>query len=105
MTRGSDYKLVVRRGARFTAPHTVVYVRRHPESRDVRFGFIVGKAVGIATQRNRVRRRLKAICFTLLPDIAPGHDLVIRALPGSIATDWTTLQEEISKAVDKVGIR
>jgi len=105
VTRGADYKFIVRRGARFTAPHVVIYVRRHPNASPVRFGFIVGKTVGIATRRNLVRRRLKAICREVLPTMKPGTDVVIRALPGSATTDWATLQEEISMAVDKEGTR
>jgi ribonuclease P protein component len=105
VTRGADYKTTVRRGARFTGAHAVVYARRRPEGAGGRFGFIVGKTVGIATRRNRVRRRLKAICWQLLPTVAPGTDVVIRALPGSATTDWATLQEEIVNAVDKVGTR
>jgi len=105
VTRGADYRTTVRRGARFTGAHTVVYVRRRAEPGGARFGFIVGKTVGIATRRNRVRRRLKAICWQLLPTVTAGTDIVIRALPGSATTDWTTLQEEIVNAVEKVGTR
>jgi len=111
VTRAVDYKQTVRRGARFAAANSVVYVRRRRDVSDVRFGFIVSKSVGNAVRRNLVRRRLKAICWDLLPKVAAGTDIVIRALPGSAATDWTTLQEEIaqafahSKAVNKVGTR
>jgi ribonuclease P protein component len=65
----------------------------------------VSKQVGTAVQRNRVRRRLKAVCYGLLPQLAPGNDIVIRALPASVQAPWTTLQEEITRAVDKVGVR
>jgi ribonuclease P protein component len=105
VTHGTDYRAVVRRGARYTAPHSVTYMRRSSDSASVRFGFIVGKSVGIANRRNLVRRRLKALSFRLLPTLAPGTDVVIRALPGSADVSWTTLQEEITRAVDKVGTR
>ncbi|HEV7567459.1 MAG TPA: ribonuclease P protein component [Microbacteriaceae bacterium] len=105
ITRGADYKSVVRRGVRFTAPNTVTYVRRNPDASGVRFGFIVGKTVGIATRRNRVRRRLKAACFDLLPEMSPGIDIVVRALPVSTDAGWVTLHEEISRAVSKGNAR
>lgn len=105
ITRGTDYRAVVRRGARFPAPDTLTYVRRRQDSDGIRFGFIVSKAVGTAVRRNRVRRRLKSVCRELIPRLAPGTDVVIRALPGSAETGWVTLQEQISRAVDKVGNR
>ncbi|WP_082487228.1 ribonuclease P protein component [Leifsonia sp. Root112D2] len=101
ITQGADYKMVVRRGRRVVLPHTVTYVRQDASGSLVRFGFIVGKSVGNAVHRNRVRRRMKAVCFDLLPEIGPGTDIVVRALPASVDAGWTTLQEEISRAVTR----
>ena len=61
-----------------------------------RFGFIVTKAVGGAVTRNTVKRRLRAVGHAVLPSVARGTDVVIRALPGSAAVPWTTLHSEIS---------
>jgi ribonuclease P protein component len=105
ITSGADYRATVRRGRRSNGEHVVTYVRRVPDRADARFGFIVSKAVGGAVTRNRVRRRLKAACYELLPDVQPGVDVVVRALPASVHVTWTTLQGEISRAVDKVGAR
>ncbi len=66
-----------------------------------RFGFIVAKAVGVAVQRNLVRRRLKALCHDALGTIPTGTEIVIRALPGSAQVSWDTLREEISEALDR----
>ncbi len=101
---GADYRLTVRRGARVHAQNTVTYVRRTSDDGPVRFGFIVSRAVGGAVVRNRVRRRLKAVCRDVLPGLAPGQDIVVRALPASAQAAWTTLQCEIRRAVDKVGV-
>jgi ribonuclease P protein component len=105
ITRGADYKATVRRGTRFTAPNTVTYIRTDPDSAVVRFGFIVGKTVGTAVRRNRVRRRLKAASYELLPELQPGADVVVRALPASANAEWATLHEEISRAVSKGNLR
>ena len=53
--------------------NTVTYVRPNPDSEVVRFGFIVGKTVGIAVRRNLVRRRLKAVAYELLPQVDAGR--------------------------------
>ncbi|MEO6826455.1 MAG: ribonuclease P protein component [Microbacteriaceae bacterium] len=105
ITRGDDYRNAVRRGARFGARHTVMYLSRNRGGADIRFGFIVSKAVGNAVQRNRVRRRLKSIAWQLRDRLEPGTDVVIRALPASALASWSTLQEEVFRAVSKGGVR
>jgi len=102
---GADYRLTVRQGVRVHAPNTITYVRRASEGVPARFGFVVSKAVGGAVVRNTVRRRMKAICRELLPELGDGYDIVVRALPASAQAPWTTLQGEIRRAVDKVGAR
>ena len=79
----------------------VVYVVNHDSGDPSRFGFIVTKAVGNAVTRNRIRRRLRAVSREILPEIAPGSDIVIRALPGSPGVDWVTLHAEITESVKR----
>jgi ribonuclease P protein component len=104
ITRGADYRATVRRGARFTGASTVTYIRPNPDSSVVRFGFIVSKTVGNAVMRNRIRRRLKAAAYDLLPLYSPspgdtaGLDVVVRALPASVQAPWASLHEELSRA-------
>jgi ribonuclease P protein component len=107
ITRGADYRATVRKGARFTAENTIAYVRSTPDPEVVRFGFIVSKAVGNAVHRNRVRRRLKAAAYEVLPTLRAGVgtvggvDIVIRALPASAEARWATLHEEVTRAVSR----
>ena len=107
ITRGADYRSTVRRGARFNEASTIAYVRFNRDSDVVRFGFIVTKSVGNAVVRNRVRRRLKAAAYDLLPRLSPtadagaGIDVVIRALPASAHLTWANLHGEVSRATDR----
>jgi ribonuclease P protein component len=66
---------------------------------DIRFGFIVSKAVGNAVVRNTVRRRLKAVCHEALGELDPGRDVVIRALTPSAAADFATLRSEVLRCL------
>lgn len=50
-----------------------------------RFGFVVGKRIGGAVVRNRVKRRLREIARHLAPTLVPGYDIVVIAR-GPIAT-------------------
>ena len=96
----ADFKAAVRRGKRAYAPHAVVYVLPRGASESTRFGFIVGKNVGGAVQRNLVRRRLRAIGRELLVTNSTGRDVVVRALPGVEQLAWDTLHTEISDVVN-----
>ena len=96
----ADFKSAVRRGKRVYTPHAVVYLSARDESESTRFGFIVGKNVGGAVQRNLVRRRLRSIGRDLLAQNATGRDVVVRALPGVDQLGWDTLHTEISEVVN-----
>jgi ribonuclease P protein component len=118
ITSGSDYKAVVRRGARVVSPHFVAYLRANPSTGSapvvvsaaeisnasalpVRFGFIVAKNVGGAVVRNLVRRRLKAASYSLLSEVPPGTDVVLRALPSAVSAEWVTLRTELQATISR----
>lgn len=97
---GGDYRRIVRSGKR-TAGFLAVVYRVESAGSTPRFGFIVSKAVGNAVTRNRVRRRLKAIAASAAPQLPPGAEIVVRALPGSAEASWVTLNSEITEALTK----
>lgn len=99
ITRGAEYRAVVRGGVRCAAAHTVTYVVTSAEQRPARFGFIVSKQVGTAVARNTVRRRLKAVCAAALSEVRPGADVVIRALPGAATAEFADLSAEVSRCL------
>ena len=99
LTRGAEYKAVVRRGRRCAATHTVTYVVTSPDDRAARFGFIVSKQVGSAVVRNTVRRRLKAVCADALETVRPGSEVVIRALPSAATAPFGELRDEVTRCL------
>lgn len=99
--RPADFRTIVRRGRRASTTHATIHLVSKGEG-DSRFGFIVSKAVGGAVQRNLVRRRLRAVCFEILPSMREGSDVVIRALPGSAEVPWASLHSEIVAGLDVV---
>ncbi|MFG6444618.1 ribonuclease P protein component [Microbacterium sp. P07] len=101
LTRGSDYKAIVRRGARCAGTHTVTYVGGTGGDAPARFGFIVSRQVGSAVTRNLVRRRLKAVCAEALTSVRPGADVVIRALPGSATAEFADLRDDVVRCLKR----
>lgn len=105
VVRPEDFRQAVRRGRRVGTTHSVLYLYPRDPDAPTRFGFIVSRAVGGAVIRNRVRRRLRAIGYGLLPGVGSGRDVVVRALPGIEQLAWATLRQEISDGLDKGSAR
>ena len=102
VTRGSDYRLVVRRGSRCGGAHVITSMLSTGESRAARFGFIISKQVGTAVVRNTVRRRLKAVCAGALPRVPEGTDVVIRALPASATASFAELEADVRRCLNRL---
>jgi ribonuclease P protein component len=68
------------------------------ERKDLRIGFTVGKALGGAVQRNRIKRRLREA--VRLGGFSPtlGADVVINPKRSALAADFSQLQSEVAKA-------
>jgi ribonuclease P protein component len=78
----------------------VFYLLRETEQdlKDLRIGFTVGKALGGAVQRNRIKRRLREA--VRLGGFSPGVaiDVVINPKRSALAADFNDLQSEVAKA-------
>ena len=101
VTRPADFRAAVRRGRRNGTRSLVVHVIDTSAVDPVRFGFIVTKAVGNAVTRNRVRRRLREASRDILPTLPDGHDVVVRALPGSGQVPWASLHADLTESVGR----
>ena len=66
---------------------------------DRQIGFVVSKTVGSAVRRNRVRRRLRHLARTRLPELPVRTLVVVRALPPA-ATAGPELGTDLAAAWD-----
>jgi ribonuclease P protein component len=90
VVRPDEFRAAVRRGRRHATPEAVYY-RLAREGEPMRFGFIISRAVGGAVERNRLRRRMRAVGRELVDGGRSGEDVVVRALPGSAQLSWGEL--------------
>ena len=79
MRRSEDFRRTVRGGVRVGRPTLLLHVATTDGPTQV--GFVVGKTVGNAVTRNRVRRRLRHLAAAELPRTTDPLSVVVRALP------------------------
>jgi ribonuclease P protein component len=93
-------------GRRFHTERMSLQGRRRPEGESVtglRIGFTVTKRVGHATERNRIRRRLRsAIAEAGQAFIAEPVDVVIIGRRDALAAPYPTLIEDLSRGLNAV---
>jgi ribonuclease P protein component len=64
-----------------------------------RFGFAVPRAVGSAVVRNRVRRRLRALCAARQDALPDGVRVVVRALAPAAGMTFAALGTELDRCL------
>ncbi|WP_375387950.1 ribonuclease P protein component [uncultured Amnibacterium sp.] len=94
----SDYRRLVRTGRKARSPLALAYGSRSGPDAPLRVGVIVARSVGNAVVRNRVRRRVKAVSWSLAQEVR-GLDVVLRALPTSAAADFASIDREVRRLV------
>lgn len=93
MRRRADFARVRGRGRRTQTRSLAIYSLMKREG-PVRVGIVVGRAIGGAVERNRVRRRLRE-ALTRIVGPAP-RDLVIVAHPRSATATFAELAGELA---------
>ncbi len=92
LTRSADFDRVYRRGRSAATRSFVLYAfpsatsdgdEHEEEHADVRLGVSVGRRVGGAVDRNRVKRLLREAFWALDDQLPEGHDFVVVARAGA----------------------
>ena len=121
LLRHADFERVYKQGRRhFSASMTVFYWLRvgaessmQPANRagvpsasaqgrsdlqGLRVGFTVGRALGGAVQRNRIKRRLREAVRMSLPAVGVAADVVINPKKSLLTVDFAAVVNEVSRA-------
>ncbi|HVA37573.1 MAG TPA: ribonuclease P protein component [Candidatus Dormibacteraeota bacterium] len=106
LRRTADFQRVYRRGEKAGSQHLAVYAlapRRGGESRS-EVGFSIGKGVGGAVERNRLRRRFRSVLDELALDPQAGRRVVIVARPGAAELPYERLRAELGADLRRLGV-
>ena len=98
LLRHADFERVYKQGKRHFAVHmTVFYLQREGEG-GLRIGFTVGRALGGAVDRNRMKRRLREAVRLQLPKNSGAVDVVVNPKKSLLEAEFSDVVREIAKA-------
>jgi ribonuclease P protein component len=99
-----DFERVYRQGAAYRGK--LFSVHAFPNGFGTpRLGLSVSRRVGNAVTRNTVRRRLREVYYSALPEIPGDLDLVVSARPAAAEATFGELREEYIRSLRKLGER
>lgn len=103
LLRHADFERVYAQGRRHFAAHmTVFYLPRAAEGEGIRVGFTVGRALGGAVERNRIKRRLREAVRLHWPELGASVDVVINPKKSLLTTEFSQVGNEISRAFEVI---
>ena len=92
LTKPGQYALVYNNGSSWVS--SLVVMKALPNGLSLsRYGLSVGKRVGKAVTRNRVKRRLREILRLTL--LKPGWDIIFIARPAAANADYASLEKSV----------
>jgi ribonuclease P protein component len=95
--------LAAAKGPRVAGPAFVVQARDRRDEGPARVGFTVSKKVGTAVERNRVRRRLRAIVKGHgLPPLRSACDYVLVGRRAALSRDFDTMRGDLRAALSRL---
>lgn len=97
------FRKLYNRGQSSVTKYLVLYARPNRLSEN-RVGVTVGKKLGKAVVRNRVRRRMREIYRIHEEQFLPGYDIVVVVRSRAVDADFETLQTAYLCAARKLGL-
>ena len=98
LLRHADFQRVYKQGQRHFAAHMTVFYLRRADGDTFRVGFTVGRALGGAVERNRMKRRLREAVRLHSPAASTPVDVVINPKKSLLGADFADLREAIGRA-------
>jgi ribonuclease P protein component len=95
--------LAVANGARVSSAAFALQSRARSDQGPIRVGFTVTKKNGTATERNRIRRRLREVVKRLdVISMRPHHDYVLVGRREALSRDFAVMLDDLNGALRRL---
>jgi len=106
LLRHADFERVYKQGKRHFASHMTVFYLRRAEgmapAKGIRIGFTVGRVLGGAVDRNRMKRRLREAVRLQQSVPTVAFDVVVNPKKSLRTTDFANLLNEVRRAFEVI---
>ena len=102
LLRHSDFERVYKKGRRHFAAHMTVFYLLREQGEGLRIGFTVGRVLGGAVERNRMKRRLRESVRLRWPEARLPVDVVVNPKKSVLKLEFAELENEIARAFEVI---
>jgi ribonuclease P protein component len=97
LLRHADFEAVYKEGRKHFSGNITVFYRQRSDGGRARVGFTVGRLLGGAVERNRIRRRMRAAVQRHLAALLVPLDLVMHPRKAVLSMDFAHLDAEVEE--------
>jgi ribonuclease P protein component len=102
LLKHSDFERVYKQGRRHFSPHMTVFFLPQAGG-SARIGFTVGRVLGGAVERNRIKRRLREAVRLSRSTLQDAVDVVINPKKSMLTLEFAVVLEEVGRAFTVIG--
>ncbi len=101
LLRRADFLQVYQDGVRLSGPYFTAFYLASRESREIRVGFTVPRAIGNAVIRNRIKRRMREAVRLLIRRSGPAWWIVFNPRRSALRASFPALLKEVEKVFER----
>ncbi|HEX6593317.1 MAG TPA: ribonuclease P protein component [Bacillota bacterium] len=102
VTANKEFQCIFKTGKSFANRQLVIYYRKKPHQKHFRVGLSVGKKIGNAVTRNRIKRYLRQAFHELEDQIFPEYDMIIIARQPTKQMSFHEMKKSLRHLLSKV---
>ncbi len=103
LLKRSEFSTVAKAGKRAVTPAFILQTHKTRSDELKRFGVVATRKIGGAVQRNRAKRRLRALANAVLIDQGlPGYDYVFVARAEILKRNFLLMRQELENALTQI---
>ncbi|WP_096272241.1 ribonuclease P protein component [Paucisalibacillus globulus] len=96
-----DFQVIFKQGKSFANRQLVIYYRKKEDQSHFRVGLSVGKKIGNAVVRNRIKRYLRQAFHELEKEIKPSYDFIIIARQPTKEMEFFEVKKSLTHLLSK----